>query len=83
MVAFRLGQQRDPHDESERTTEVFERQLAGQVAAPVERPAWDRATKPFDLCLWERWSSRRVFAAVVVEKLVDNLGNGRTVLIDR
>ena len=35
VVAFRLRQQRDPHDESERAAEVFERELAGQAAGAV------------------------------------------------
>jgi hypothetical protein len=79
MVAFRLGQQRDPRDEPERTTEVVERELAGQGAGPVALPARDRATEPGGLRLRERWRSKRVFPAVVVEKLVDKLGDGRTV----
>jgi hypothetical protein len=51
VVAFRLRQQRDPHDESERATEVFERELAGKAAAAVALPARDLASEPGDLRL--------------------------------
>jgi hypothetical protein len=79
MVAFRLGQQRDPHDESERAAEVLERELAGQVAGAVALPVRNLASEPGDLRLWERWRPGRVLLAVVV----DELGNGRTVLMKR
>jgi hypothetical protein len=77
VVAFRLRQQRDTHDESERAAEVVERKLAGQAAGAVALPARDLSTEPSDLCLWERWRPGRVLLAVVVDKL----GNGRTVLM--
>lgn len=51
VVAFRLRQQRDPHDESERAAEVFERELAGQGAGAVALPARDLAGEPGDLRL--------------------------------
>jgi len=75
VVAFRLGQQRDPRNEAERAAKVLKRELPGQ-AAGVALPARDLASKPGDLRLWERWRPRRVLLAV----LVDKLGNGRTVL---
>ena len=75
MVAFRLGQQRDPRDESERAAEVLKPELSGQ-AAGVALPARDLASEPGDLCLWKRWRPRRVLLAV----LVDKLANGLTVL---
>jgi hypothetical protein len=79
MVAFRLGQQRDPHDEFERSAEVVERELAGQVAGGIALPARNLGIEPGDLRLWERWRPRRVLLAV----LVDKLGDGRTVLVKR
>ena len=78
MVAFRLGEQRDPHDESERPAEVVKRELAGQAASAVALPVRDLANEPGDLRLWERWGPGRVLLAVVVDKL----GNGRTVLVN-
>jgi rhodanese-related sulfurtransferase len=83
MMAFRLGQQRDPYDESEGANEVVERELTGQVTGSVEIPGRHCGTKPGDLGLWERWRSRRVFPAVILEKLVEYLGDGRTVPRDR
>jgi hypothetical protein len=77
VVAFRLGQQRDPRDEAERAAEVLKPELSGQ-AAGVALPARDLASEPGDRCLWERWRPRRVLLAV----LVDKLGNGRTVLVE-
>jgi hypothetical protein len=74
VVTFRLGQQRDPRDETERAAEVVKPELAGQ-ATGVALPARDLAGEPGDLRLWERWRPRRVLLAV----LVDKLGNGLTV----
>jgi hypothetical protein len=76
VVAFRLGQQRDPRDEAERAAEVLKPELPGQ-AAGVALPARDLASEPGDLRLGERWRPGRVLLAV----LVDKLGNGRTVLV--
>jgi hypothetical protein len=78
VVAFRLGQQRDPRHEAERAAEVLKRELPGQ-AADVALPARELASEPGDLRLWERWRPPRVLLAVFVEKL----GNGRTVLVKR
>jgi hypothetical protein len=75
VVAFRFGQQCDPRDEAERAAEVVEWELPAQAAAAIALPRRDLASEPGDLRLWERWRPRRVFLAV----LVDKLGNGRTV----
>lgn len=76
VVAFRLGQQRDPHYKAERAAEVVERELPAEAAAAVAVPSRDLASEPGDLRLRERWRPRRILLAV----LVDKLGNGRTVL---
>lgn len=78
VVAFRLGQQRDPRDEAERTAEVLKRELPAQ-AAGVALPARDLAGELGDFRLWERWRPRRVLLAV----LVHQVGNARTVLVKR
>jgi hypothetical protein len=72
VVAFRLGEQSDPRDEAERATEVLEPELPEQ-AAGTPLPARDLASETGGLRLGERWRPRRVFLAVVVDKL----GNGR------
>jgi hypothetical protein len=51
VVTFRLGQQRNPHDESERAAEVVERELAGQGARGVALPLRDLAVEPGGLIL--------------------------------
>jgi hypothetical protein len=66
MVAFRLGQQRNPRDEAERATEVVKPELPGQAAGAVALPARDLASEPGDLRLRERWRPRRVLPAVLV-----------------
>jgi hypothetical protein len=76
VVAFRLGQQRDPHYKAERAAEVLKRELPAQAAAAVPLPARDLASEPGDLRPRERWRPRGILPAV----LVDKLGNGRTVL---
>jgi hypothetical protein len=75
VVAFRLGQQRDPRYESERAAEVVECELPAQAGTAVALPPRDLASEPGDLRLWEGRRPRRVLLAV----LVDKLGNGRTV----
>jgi hypothetical protein len=77
VVAFRLGQQRDLHDEPKRAAEVLERELAGQATRAVALPARDFASEPGHPLFWERWRSWRVLLAVFVEEL----GNRRTVLM--
>ena len=77
MVAFGLGQQRDPHDEAERAAEVLKRELPGQAAGTVALPARDLASEPGNLRLREWRRPGRVLLAV----LVDKLGNGPTVLV--
>ncbi len=79
MVAFCLRQERDPHDESEGAAEVVERELAGQGAGAVALPTRDLAIEPGDLLLWE-W---RRPGWVLLAMVVDELGNGRTVLMKR
>jgi hypothetical protein len=75
VVAFRLGQQGDPDDESESAAEVVERELPSQGAGAVALPARDFVNQPGDLRLWKWWRPRRVLLGVVLDKL----GYGRTV----
>jgi hypothetical protein len=83
MMAFCLGQQRDPRDQSESADEVVKRELAGQVTGRVALPTRDSVTEAAHFRLRERWRSRWVFLAVVIDKLIDKLGDGRTVLVKR
>jgi hypothetical protein len=76
MMALGLGQQRDLRDQAEGAAEVVEVKLPAEAAVAVVLPAGNLAGELGDLGLRQRWRPRRVLPAV----LVDQLGNGRTVL---
>jgi hypothetical protein len=78
VVAFGLGQERDPYDEVERPAEILKRELPGQAAGTVALPARDLASEPGNFRLREWRCPGRVLLAV----LVDKVGNGPTVLVD-
>jgi hypothetical protein len=79
VVAFCLGQQRDPHNEAERAAEILKRELPGQDTGTVALPARDLLSEPGTLRLRQWGRPRRVLLAV----LVDQLGNDSTVLTKR
>jgi hypothetical protein len=79
VVAFRLGQKRDSHDETERAAEILKRELPSQAAGTVALPVRDLPSEPGNLRLREWGRPWRILLAV----LVDQLGNRPTVLMKR
>jgi hypothetical protein len=79
VVAFLLGQQRHSDDETERAAEVIKPELPGQDVGTVTLPARDLPSEPGTLRLREWRRPRRVLLAV----LIDQLGNGPTLLVKR
>jgi hypothetical protein len=67
VVAFCLGQQRDPHNEAERAAEILKRELAGQDTGTVALPARDLPSEPGTLRLRQWRRPRRVLLAVLVD----------------